>query len=100
VTSGTLDDPTYTVGRSAGGSDGPVLSSNCPVTLGNTCDPCGGLCVTPDCPVQGAGRFDGGPDGPRLCADDPDVLRVDSPFSEDGGDGRPGYESTRIPEYG
>jgi hypothetical protein len=28
------------------------------------------------------------------------VLRVDSPFSEDGGDGRPGYESIGIPKYG
>jgi hypothetical protein len=28
------------------------------------------------------------------------VLRVDSPFSEDGGDGRPRYESIGIPEYG
>jgi hypothetical protein len=28
------------------------------------------------------------------------VLRVDSPFSEDGGDGCPGYESIGIPEYG
>jgi hypothetical protein len=25
------------------------------------------------------------------------VLRVDSPFSEDGGDGRPGYESMKVP---
>jgi hypothetical protein len=28
------------------------------------------------------------------------VLRVDSPFSEDGDDGRPGCESIGIPEYG
>jgi hypothetical protein len=35
-----------------------------------------------------------------LCADSPATLRVDSPFSEDGGDGRPGYESIGIPEYG
>jgi hypothetical protein len=27
------------------------------------------------------------------------MLRVDSPFSEDGGDGGPGYESIGIPEY-
>jgi hypothetical protein len=40
------------------------------------------------------------PDGPRLCADGPAVLRVDSPFSEDGGDGRSGYESIGTPEYG
>jgi hypothetical protein len=32
--------------------------------------------------------------------DGPAVLRVDSPFSEDGGDCRPGYESIGIPEYG
>jgi hypothetical protein len=51
VTSGAPDGPTCTVGRSAGGSDGPVLSSDCPVMSGNTCDRCGGLCVTPDCPV-------------------------------------------------
>jgi hypothetical protein len=35
-----------------------------------------------------------------LCADGPAVLRVDSPFSEDGDDGRPEYESIGIPEYG
>jgi hypothetical protein len=35
-----------------------------------------------------------------LCADGPTVLRVDSPFSEDGGDSRPGYESIGIPEHG
>jgi hypothetical protein len=28
------------------------------------------------------------------------VLRVDPPFSRDGGDGHPGYESIDIPEYG
>jgi hypothetical protein len=28
------------------------------------------------------------------------VLRVDPPFSGDGGDGRPGYGSIGIPEYG
>jgi hypothetical protein len=28
------------------------------------------------------------------------VLRMDLPFSEDGDDGHPGYESTGIPEYG
>jgi hypothetical protein len=28
------------------------------------------------------------------------MLRDDPPFSEDGGDGRPGYESTGLPEYG
>jgi hypothetical protein len=28
------------------------------------------------------------------------VLRVDPPFSGDGIDGRPGYESIGIPEYG
>jgi hypothetical protein len=28
------------------------------------------------------------------------MLRVDSPFSEDGGDCRPGYESIGIPKYG
>jgi hypothetical protein len=36
----------------------------------------------------------------RLCADGLAVLRIDLPFSEDGGDGRPVYESTGIPEYG
>jgi hypothetical protein len=51
VTSGAPDGPTCTVGQSAGGSDDPVLSSDGPVTSGNTCDPCGGLCVTPDCPA-------------------------------------------------
>jgi hypothetical protein len=34
-----------------------------------------------------------------LCADGPAALRVDSPFSGDDGDGRPGYESIGIPEY-
>ena len=28
------------------------------------------------------------------------MLRVDPPFGEDGGDGRPGYESTGLLEYG
>jgi hypothetical protein len=42
----------------------------------------------------------GGSDGSRSCADSSGVLRVDLPFSEDGGDGCPGYESTDIPEYG
>jgi hypothetical protein len=28
------------------------------------------------------------------------MLRVDPPFSGDDGDGRPGYESIGIPEYG
>jgi hypothetical protein len=28
------------------------------------------------------------------------MLIVDPPFSGDGGDGRPGYESIGIPEYG
>jgi hypothetical protein len=28
------------------------------------------------------------------------VLKVDPPFSGDGGVGRPGYESISIPEYG
>jgi hypothetical protein len=37
---------------------------------------------------------------PRNPGVTPAVLRVDSPFSEDGGDGRPGYESIGIPEYG
>jgi hypothetical protein len=32
--------------------------------------------------------------------DGPVVLRMDLPFSEDGDDGHPGYESTGIPEYG
>jgi hypothetical protein len=51
VTSGAPDGPTCTVGRSAGRFDGPVLSSDCPVTSGNTCDLCGGLCVTLDSPA-------------------------------------------------
>jgi hypothetical protein len=37
---------------------------------------------------------------PRLCANGSAMLRVDSPFIEDGGDGRPRYESINIPEYG
>jgi hypothetical protein len=32
--------------------------------------------------------------------DGPVVLRVDPPFSEDGGDGLSGYESIGMPEYG
>jgi hypothetical protein len=28
------------------------------------------------------------------------MLKVDPPFSEDGGDGRPVYESIDIPKYG
>jgi hypothetical protein len=51
VTSGAPNGPTCAVGRSTSGSDGPVLSPDYPVTSGNTCDPCGGLCVTSDCPV-------------------------------------------------
>jgi hypothetical protein len=51
VTSGAPDGSTCVVGQSASGSDGPVLSPDCPVTLGNTCDPCGGLCVTLDYPA-------------------------------------------------
>jgi hypothetical protein len=35
-----------------------------------------------------------------LCADGPTVLRVNPPFSGDGGNGRPGYESIGIPQYG
>jgi hypothetical protein len=51
VTSSAPDGPTYVVGRSASGPDGPVLSPDSPVTSGNTCDPYGGLCVTPDYPA-------------------------------------------------
>jgi hypothetical protein len=53
VTSGASDGPTYAVGRSASGSDGPVLFSDCPVASGNTCDPCGGLYITPDGLTEG-----------------------------------------------
>jgi hypothetical protein len=64
------------------------------------CDSCDGLCVTSDCPGWGTGRSDLGLDGSRSCADGPVVLRVDLPFSEDGSDGCPRYESTDISEYG
>jgi hypothetical protein len=40
------------------------------------------------------------PVGSRSCADGPTVLRVEPPFSKDGGDGCPRYESTGTPEYG
>jgi hypothetical protein len=40
------------------------------------------------------------PDGPRSCADGPAVLKVEPPFSKDGGDSCPTYESTGVPEYG
>jgi hypothetical protein len=53
VTSGAPDGPTYAVGRSASGSDGPVLFSDCPVASGNTCDPCGEPCITPDGLTEG-----------------------------------------------
>jgi hypothetical protein len=51
ATSGASDGPTCVVGQSASGSDGPVLFLDCPVASGNTCDPCGGLCITPDSPA-------------------------------------------------
>jgi hypothetical protein len=50
--------------------------------------------------LYNSGRSDGGLDGPKLCADGPIGLRVNPPFNGDGGDGRPGYESIGIPEYG
>jgi hypothetical protein len=49
VISGAPDGLTCAVGRSASGPDGLVLFSDYPAVSGNTCDPCGGLCVTPDC---------------------------------------------------
>jgi hypothetical protein len=42
---------TCVVGRSASGSDSPVLFLDCLVAPGNACDPCDGLCVTPDYPT-------------------------------------------------
>jgi hypothetical protein len=51
VISGASDGPTYVVGRSASGPDGPVLFPDCPAVSGNGCDPCGGLRVIPDCPA-------------------------------------------------
>jgi hypothetical protein len=39
-------------------------------------------------------------DGPRSCADGLVVLRVDPPFSKDGGDDCPRYESISILVYG
>jgi hypothetical protein len=96
VDSGAPDGPTYVVGWSASGPDSLVLFMNYSVVPGNTCDSCDGLCVTLDCPAWGVGWSDRGPDGSRSCADGPAVLRVDPPFSY----GRPGYESTDIPEYG
>jgi hypothetical protein len=51
VTSGAPDGPTCAVGRSASGSDGPVLFPYGSVASDNTYDPCGGLCVTSDCPT-------------------------------------------------
>jgi hypothetical protein len=89
VTFGAPNGPTYAVGRSTSRPDGPVLFLDCPIMLGNSCDPCYGLCVTPNCS-----------DGPRSCAGGPAMLRVDPPFSGDRDDGRPGYESIDIPEYG
>jgi hypothetical protein len=49
VISGAPDGPTCVVGWSASGPDGPVLFPDCPVVSGNACDPCGRLCVAPDC---------------------------------------------------
>jgi hypothetical protein len=49
VTSSILDSPTYVVGSSVMGSDGPVLYPACLVVSGIACEPCGGLYVVPDC---------------------------------------------------
>jgi hypothetical protein len=49
--SGAPDGPTCIVGWSTSAPDGPVLFLDCPVTLGNACNPCDGLCVTPDYPT-------------------------------------------------
>jgi hypothetical protein len=100
VSSIASNGSTYDVGWSASGPYGPVLFPNYSTVLGNACDPCDGLCVTPDCPVWCARRSDGGLDGPRSCANGLAVLRVDPPFSKDGSDNRPVYESIDIPEYG
>jgi hypothetical protein len=51
VTSGAPDGTTCVVGRSGSGSDGPVLFLDNLVASGNTCDPFGGLCITPDGPT-------------------------------------------------
>jgi hypothetical protein len=48
---GALGGPTCAVGQSTSGPDGPVLFLDCPTVSGNACDPCGGLCVTPDYPA-------------------------------------------------
>jgi hypothetical protein len=51
VISGAPDGSTCAVGRSTSGPDRPVLFLDYPVASGNTCDPCGGLYVTLDCPM-------------------------------------------------
>jgi hypothetical protein len=92
VTSGAPDGPIYAVGRSASGSNGPVLFPNCSVVSGNTYDACGRLCVTPDDLMEGQTVRDR-VRMVRSCSE------FDPPFSKDDGDGRPGYESINIPEY-
>jgi hypothetical protein len=49
VISGAPDGPTCAVRWS--GPDGLVLFLDNLAASGNACDPCGGLCVTPDCPA-------------------------------------------------
>jgi hypothetical protein len=49
VAFGAPDSPTYAVGRYASELDGPVLFLDCSVVPCNACDPCDGLCMTPDC---------------------------------------------------
>jgi hypothetical protein len=98
--SGAPVGPTCVVRRSTSGPNGLVLFSDCSVARGQCRAPCDRLYVTSDYLVQGAGRSDGGLDGPRSCVDGSTVLRVDPPFSEDGGDGRPRYDFINIPKYG
>jgi hypothetical protein len=92
VVTGT-NGPTCADGRYVSGPDGPVLFSDCPTASSNACDNLWwALC---DSVLSGVGT-----DGPRSCADGLAMLRVDPPFSGDDDDGRPGYESIGIPEYG
>jgi hypothetical protein len=48
VTSGISGDPTYVVGQSTKGLNGPVLYLDCPIMPGITCEYRGGFCVTPN----------------------------------------------------
>jgi hypothetical protein len=49
VAFGALDGLTCVVGQSAKGPDSLVLCPDSPAVPSIACEPCDGLCVTPDC---------------------------------------------------